>query len=76
MPNLDPWIYQYENDQITEEAYCKYENHLLSVRTEFQKIIERNSHQYSTFLEHYQKIIEMIDWTLNRYRMVLSIENN
>ncbi|HSF51154.1 MAG TPA: hypothetical protein VLA74_10380 [Nitrososphaeraceae archaeon] len=77
MPNLDPWINQYENDQqiitittIAEKATnSKFENHLLSVKTECQKII--NSHQHPTFLERYQKIIEMIDWTLERYRTVI-----
>jgi hypothetical protein len=71
MPNLDPWINQFENDQgITtraatttlEEEKNKFENYLLFVKTECQKTIERNSHQYPTFLEHYQKVIEMIDW--------------
>ena len=76
MSGIDPWINQYENDQITEEAYSKYENHLLSVRAKFQKIIECYSYQHPTYLERYQKIIEMIDWTLNRYRMVLPIEYN
>ena len=74
MPNLDPLINQFENDQgITtiattttttttlEEEINKFENYLLFVRTECQKAIERNSHQNPTFLEHYQKIIEMID---------------
>jgi hypothetical protein len=64
MPNLDPWINQYENDQITigeEVENNKFENHLLSIKTECQKTIERNSHQHPTFLERYQKIIEMID---------------
>ena len=71
MPNLDPWINQFENDQgITtiattttlEEEKNKFENYLLFVRTECQKAIEHNSHQNPTFLEHYQNIIEMIDW--------------
>jgi hypothetical protein len=69
MPNLDPWINQFENDQrlttivtTTLEEKNKFENYLLFVRTECQKTIERNSHQNPTFLEHYQKIIEMIDW--------------
>src|SRR5215204_4849844 len=74
MPNLDPWISQYDNDLITvgeEKEENKFENRLLSYRTECQKIIERNSHQHPTFLERYQKIIEMIDWTLERYRDVI-----
>src|SRR5215211_8616344 len=80
MPNLDPWINHSENEQhyqtITEQEQeggnsIKFENHLLSYRTECQKTIERNSHQHPTFLERYQKIIEMIDWTLERYRVVI-----
>jgi hypothetical protein len=70
MPNRDPWINQYENDQgintiattTLEEEKNKFENYLLFVRTECQKTIERNSHQHPAFLEHYQNIIEMIDW--------------
>ena len=76
MLNLDPWINQYENERhhtFTEEEgnISKFENHLLSVRNECQKIIERNSPQHSTFHQHYQKIIEMIDWTLNKYRILI-----
>ena len=78
MPNLDPWINQYENEHhhltLTEQEEGntnKFENHLLSVRNECQKIIERNSYQHPTFLERYQKIIEIIDWTLERYRTVI-----
>ena len=77
MPNLDPWKNKYENDlfRTTEEqekkANSKFENYLLSYRDECQKTIERNAHQHPTFLQRYQKIIEMIDWTLNRYRIVI-----
>jgi hypothetical protein len=79
MPNLDPWINQYddENDQITEEAYSKYENYLLSVRAKFQRKLEKKlPDEYPNYVESYQKTIEMIDWTLIRYRMILPIENN
>ncbi|HSF49628.1 MAG TPA: hypothetical protein VLA74_02610 [Nitrososphaeraceae archaeon] len=72
MPNLDPWIHQQsENNQIKEQGNSKFENYLLSYRIECQKIIERNSHQHPAFLERYQKIIELIDWTLERYRIVI-----
>jgi hypothetical protein len=75
MPNLDPWINQCENNyQIIieqEEVNSKFEKHLLSVRTECQKTIDRNSHQHPAYFERYKKIIEMIDWTLERYRIVL-----
>jgi hypothetical protein len=79
MSNLEPWINQYddENDQITEEAYIKYENYLLSIRAKFQSILEKDLlYQYPNYLANYQKTIEMIDWTLNRYRIVLPLENN
>ena len=54
-----------------EEENSKFENFLLSYRMECQKTIERNSHQHPTYLERYQKIIEIIDWTLKRYRIVI-----
>ncbi len=71
MPNLDPWIKQYANDQrintiaattTLEKEKNKFENYLLFVKSECLKAIKRNSHQYPTFLEHYQNIIEMIEW--------------
>ena len=72
MPNLDPWIHQQsENNQIKEQGNSKFENYLLSYKVECQKTIERNSHLHPTFLERYQKIIELIDWTLERYRIVI-----
>jgi hypothetical protein len=44
---------------------------LLSVKAECQRMIERNSHQHPTFLQRYQKIIEINDWTLERYRTII-----
>ena len=80
MRNVDHWINQYddyENDQVTEEAYNKYENYLLSSRAKFQSILKKDLlYQSPVFFERYQKTIEMIDWTLIRYRMILPIENN
>jgi GTP-binding protein EngB required for normal cell division len=78
MPNLDPWKNKYENDlfrttvEQEKKANRKFENYLLSYRDECQNTIERNSHQHPTYLERYQKIIEMIDWTLKRYRIVIN----
>jgi hypothetical protein len=74
MRNPDPWINQYEkNQQITTiatttlEEKNNFENYLLFVRNKCQKAIERNSHQYPKFLEHYQNIIEIIEsWTFDR----------
>ena len=59
MPNLDPWINQ-------NEATNKFENHLLSNRDNHQKMIRPNYHP--TYNERHQKIIELIDWTLEKYR--------
>jgi len=44
----------------------KFENHLLSIRDERQEMIRPNCHP--KYNERYEKIIEMIDWTLQKYR--------
>ena len=44
----------------------KFENHLLSIKDERQKMIHPSSHP--TYNERQQKIIEMIDWTLEKYK--------
>ena len=44
----------------------KCENHLRSIRVERQKKIHPKSHP--TYNERQQKIIEMIDWTLDKYK--------
>jgi hypothetical protein len=62
MPNLDPWVNQNEN-----MATNNFENHLLSIRAERQEMIHPSSHH--TYNERQQKIIEMIDWTLEKYRI-------
>jgi len=61
MPNLDQWVNQNENKTTN-----KFENHLLSIKTECQKMIHPNSHP--TYNERQQKIIEMIDWNLEKYK--------
>ena len=58
MPNLDPWINQ-------TEATNKFENDLLSIRDERQEMIRPNCHP--TYNQR-QKIIELIDWVLLKYR--------
>jgi hypothetical protein len=63
LPNLDPWINQ-------NEATNKFENHLLSLRDERQERIHPNSHP--TYNERHEKIIELIDWTLEKYKKKLS----
>ena len=59
MPNLDPWINK-------NETTNKFENHLLSIRDERQSMIYPNCHP--TYNERHQKIIELIDWALEKYK--------
>ena len=45
MPNLDPWVNQNEEHMLaTNTITNKFENHLLSIKTERQKMIHPNSH--------------------------------
>jgi hypothetical protein len=67
MPNLDPWINQ-------KEATNTFENHLLSIKAERQKMIHPKSHH--TYNERHEKIIELIEWTLEKYRTVANINKN
>jgi hypothetical protein len=48
------------------EATNTFENHLLSIKAERQEMIRPNCHP--TYNERHQKIIEMIDWTLEKYK--------
>jgi hypothetical protein len=67
MPNLDPWINQNEERMATTKTITnKFENYLLSIKAERQKMIHPNSHP--TYNERHQKIIELIDWTLEKYK--------
>jgi hypothetical protein len=68
MPNLDPWINQ--NEDMTTN---KLETHLLSIKDEHQNMIHPNSHP--TYNERQQKIIEMIDWTLEKYKTAVNTQN-
>jgi len=70
MPNLDPWINQNEEHIDTN----KFENHLLSIRDERQQLIYPNCHP--TYNERHQKIIAMIDWTLDKYRANRETQQN
>jgi len=65
MPNLDPWINQTEEHMVTKTITNKFENHLLSIKAERQKMIHPNSHP--TYNERHEKIIKLIDWTLEKY---------
>ena len=64
MPNLDPCVNQ--NEDMTTNTINIFENHLLSIRAERQEMIHPKSHP--TYNERQQKIIEMIDWTLEKYK--------
>ena len=67
MPNLDPWVNQNNNYEDTAtKTINKFETHLLSIKTERQKMIHPNSHP--TYNKRQQKIIEMIDWVLEKYK--------
>jgi hypothetical protein len=68
LPNLDSWINQ-------NEAINNFENHLLSIKDEHQNQIRPNLH-HPTYNERHQKIIDMIDWTLEKYRTAANINEN
>ena len=72
MPNLDPWVNQ--NEDMTTNTINKFETHLLFIKTERQKMIHPKSHP--TYNEHQQKIIEMIDWTLKKYKSAPYTQKN
>ena len=71
MPNLDPWVYQ--NEDMTTKSINNFENHLLSIKTECQNMVHPNSHP--TYNERQQKIIEMIDWALEKYKVATNTQN-
>ena len=56
------------NQQSEEESpkLSKFENDLLSIRDERQEMIRPNCHP--TYNERHQKIIELIDWILKKYK--------
>jgi hypothetical protein len=66
LPNLDSWINQ-------NETTNKFENHLLSIKAERQNMIHPKSHP--TYNERHQKIIELIDWTLEKYKETAAATN-
>ena len=67
MPNLYPWINQNKQHIVTNQ----FENHLLSIKAEHQKRIRPNLHP--TYNERHQKIIDLIDWTLEKYKEATNI---
>ena len=73
MPNLDLWINQNSNNEDTT-TISNFENCLLSIRDQYQKIRLNLDHPISN--ERYEKIIEMIDYTLEKYKEAVNKENN
>jgi hypothetical protein len=80
MPNLDSWINQQNNNNedttttTTTTTISNFENCLLSIRDQYQKIRLNSDHPISN--ERYEKIIEMIDHTLEKYKEAVNNENN
>ena len=73
MPNLDLWINQNSNNEDTT-TISNFENCLLSIRDQYQKIRLNSDHPISN--ELYEKIIEMIDHTLKKYKEAVNNKNN
>ena len=73
MPNLDLWINQNSNNEDTT-IISNFENCLLSIRDQYQKIRLNSDHPISN--ERYEKIIEMIDHALKKYKEAVNNENN
>ena len=74
MPNLDQWINQNSNNKDSTTTISNFENCLLSIRDQYQKIRLNLDHPISN--ERYEKIIEMIDHTLEKYKEAVNNENN
>ena len=64
MQNIDSAMQQQSEKETLKPS--KFENQLLSIIDERQQMIYPNCHP--TYNERHQKIIEMIDWTLEKYR--------
>ena len=73
MPNLDLWINQNSNNEDTT-TISNFENCLLSIRDQYQKIRLNLDHTISN--ERYEKIREMIDHTLKKYKEAVNNKNN
>src|ERR671911_1270392 len=75
MPNLDLGINQQNsNNEDTTTTTINFENCLLSIRDQYQKIRLNLDHPNSN--ERYEKIIEIIDHTLKKYKEAVNKENN
>ena len=73
MTNLDLWINQNSDNEDTT-TISNFENYLLSIRDQYQKIRLNSDHLISN--ERYEKIIEMIDHTLKKYKEAINNKNN
>ena len=73
MPNLDLWINQNSNNEDTT-TISNFENCLLSIRDQYKKIRLNSDHPISN--ERYEKIIEMIDHALKKYKEAVNNKNN
>ena len=74
MPNHHQWVNQNNNyEDNATKTINKFENHLLSIRDERQKMIHPKSHP--TYNERQQKIIGMIDWALEKYTAAANTQN-
>jgi hypothetical protein len=67
-------VYQQNTQNEESITPTKFENHLLSIRDEHQEMIRPNCHP--TYNERHQKIIELIDWTLERYKARIKETHN
>ena len=63
---MTPSINQQNTQNEESTTSSKFENDLLSIRDERQKMIRPKCHP--TYNERHQKIIELIDWTLEKYK--------
>jgi hypothetical protein len=59
-------------DMTTKTITNTFETHLLSIRAQRQEMINPKSHP--TYNERQQKIIELIDWTLEKYKAGANIK--
>ena len=60
-------------DLTTKIRANNFENHLLSIKTERQEMVRPNCHP--TYNRRHQKIIEMIDGTLEKYKANIKMTN-
>ena len=73
MPNLDLRINRNSNNEDTT-TISNFENCLLSIRNQYQKIRLNSDHTISN--ERYEKIIETIDHALKKYNEAVNNKNN